>query len=199
MRSLLAALALLLLAACKPTPAPLNAPPAAVVTPLQRGINLGVWTAQTNLDALHASQVHPDDADLARIRQLGFAHVRVSFDPAWLADAALMLRPERLAEMQRDLSRLRSAGLFVVLTMQPESAFKQRLTQDPQHLRATARLWRELTKRLAAFTPREIAYELINEPEVSDAAKVREVLTVLAEGVRASAPQHTLVAQGPRC
>lgn len=191
-------LASMLLAGCKPKPPVATAPPQGVVAALQRGINLGLWTSQTELDAIHAAQVNPDDADLARIRALGLTHVRISFDPAWLADATLKPHEDRLAQMQRDLARLRALGLFVVLSMQPSSAFKQKLATDAALLRDTATLWRAVAKSLGDFTPSQIAYELLNEPELADAARVRGILTALAAEVRKAAPQHVLVAQGPR-
>lgn len=184
-------------AGCKPTLAT-TPPPAAVVAALQRGINLGMWTSETQLDAIHAAQVNPDEADLKRIAALGFTHVRISFDPAWLADEQLKPSDARLAEMQRDLARVRDAGLLVVLSMQPSSAFKQRLGRDDALLRDTAALWRRVAKNLSDFTPQQIAYELLNEPEIEDAMRTRGILTALAAGVRKAATDHVLVAQGPR-
>ena len=186
------------LAGCKPKPVAATAPSKTVVAALQRGINLGMWTGETELEAIHAGQVNPDDADLARIRGLGFSHVRITFDPAWLADAKLKPYEDRLTQMQRDLSRLRDQGLFVVLSMQPSSAFKQKLAADEALLRDTAALWRTVAKSLEDFTPTQIAYELLNEPELADAVRVRSILTALAAGVRKAAPAHVLVAQGPR-
>lgn len=184
-------------AACKPRPSN-DAPSAKAVAALSRGINLGMWTAEKELDALHAAQVNPDEADLAAIRALGLKHVRIIFDPAWLADASLKPRPERLAEMQRDLARLRDHGLFVVLSMQPASAFKQRLATDAKTLEQTATLWRALAKALKGFTADQLAYELLNEPEIESAERTREILTAFATAVRSAAPDHLLIAQGPR-
>ncbi len=190
-------LSIAMLAACKPAPKA-TAPDKAVLTALQRGINLGMWTGETEQDAIHAAQVHPDDADLQRIRALGFTHVRITFDLAWLADEKLKVREARLTEMQGDLARVRDQGLFVVLSMQPSSTFKKRLASEELLLRDTAQLWRTVAKSLSSFTPQQIAYELINEPEVEDATRVRHILTTLAAGIRKAAPQHVLVIQGPR-
>jgi len=199
-RRLLSALSLaaaLLLGACRPAAVP-TAPSKTVLAALQRGINLGIWTNDRNLDAIHAAQVQPDAADLRLIRTLGFRHVRVSLDPAWLADADLRPYDGRLMEMQRDLARIKAQGLFVVLSMQPSSAFKQRLASDPRRLHDSAELWRTVATTLKDFGPDDIAYELINEPEVTDAAAVRGILTAMAAGLRKAAPRHVLVVQGPR-
>lgn len=194
---LLALLAALLGASCKP--APVSAPPSpAVLGALQRGINLAVWSADTNLDDVHAAQVNPDDADLRRIAALGLRHVRISFDPAWLADAGLEPQPQRLAALQRDLERLRAQGLFVVLSMQPSSDFKQRLGREPGLVKDTAALWQRIARALKPLGPQQLAFELLNEPELEDAGLVREVLTQFAAAIRKVAPLHTLVAQGPR-
>lgn len=194
---LLLVLATLLGSGCKP--APVTAPPSpTVLAALQRGINLAVWSAETNLDEVHAAQVNPDDADLARIASLGLRHVRISFDPAWLADGELKARPDRLATLQRDLQRAQSAGLFVVLSLQPSSAFKQRLGREPAHVEATAELWRRVAQALKGLGPQQLAFELLNEPELDDAATVHRVMTRFAAAIRKAAPLHTLVAQGPR-
>jgi len=200
MLSRLLALLLVLggLSACKPTPPKASGPDPAVVQALQRGINLAIWSGEKNLDAVHAAQVNPDDGDLARIRALGFTHVRIALDPSWLADAQLRPYPEHLAQVQRDLARVRDHGLLAVLSLQPSSAFKQQLGRDDALLERTAQLWQTLASALEDFTPQQLAYELLNEPEVEDATRVRHVLTNLARAVRKAAPRHTLVAQGPR-
>jgi len=198
MKNLITVIAMaLLLAGCQRTTT-ITTPPQSVVSALQRGVNLAVWTGATELDAVHAAQVHPDDADLALIKRLGFQHVRISFDPSWLADEQLAPRKERLAEMQRDLARVTDHGLFVVLSLQASSAFKQRLGHDAAWLQSTAALWRTVAKTLQGFGPEQLAFELINEPELDDPAQVRKLLSTLAAGVRRSAPNHVLVAQGPR-
>jgi predicted small lipoprotein YifL len=185
------------LSGCRRAP-PLEAPPAAVITALQRGINLGMWTDERDLDALHAAQFNPDDSDLERIRALGLRHVRVGFDPRWLATAEGDLKPEALARLRADLQRLQQRGLFVVLSMQPQSADKQRLAKDEQALARLAKLWRALAKALVSTPNTALAFELLNEPEIEDPAQVRAQLEVLSSAVRAAAPQHTLIAQGPR-
>lgn len=194
---LTALLIALFTAGCKPAPS--TAPPSpAVLSALQRGINLAVWSAETNLDEVHAAQVNPDDADLRRIAALGLKHVRISFDPAWLADAQLKMQPARLAELQGDLLRPRAEGLLVVLSMQPSSAFKQRLGREPALAKDTAALWQALAKALKQLSPQQLAFELLNEPELEDADVVRGLMTQFAAAIRKVAPQHTLVAQGPR-
>ncbi len=196
---LCALLALLWLTGCgKPPPPVITAPSPTVVAALARGINVGVWTAETKLDAIHAAQVHPEPRDYRLIKALGLQHVRVSFDPAWLAGERLQPDPARLAEMRRDLLQMRDSGLLIVLSMQPASAFKQRLGADAALRRNTAALWQTLATALADFTPEQIAYELLNEPELADAAQVRELLESLAAGIRKAAPRHVLVLQGPR-
>lgn len=175
----------------------LNAPPPAVVTALQRGINLGMWTGDSNLDELHAAQVHPDGKDLQLIRSLGFRHVRLTFDLDWLADESLKIRKARLAEMRQDLRRLAAENLFVVLSMQPTVEFKRQLGSNEKLLSTTAVLWRELTSELKDFGPNQIAYELLNEPEITDPQQLHRVLEVLVAAARRSAPAHTLIVQGP--
>jgi hypothetical protein len=194
--ALLAALAVI--TACKPAAPSAQAPEPAALAALQRGINLGFWTGEKNLDAIHAAQVNPDDADLARIAAIGFRHVRITLDPAWLADATMQPDPARLTEMRQGLERVRAAGLFIVLSLQPTSAVKQVMGGDDRLVQRTARLWQRVAETLQGFTPQQLAYEPLNEPEIEDAARTRVILTALAGGIRKAAPRHLLVLQGPR-
>ncbi|HEX4872242.1 MAG TPA: cellulase family glycosylhydrolase [Nevskiaceae bacterium] len=187
-------LLVLLLAGCG---GPSRGPDPQVVAALARGVNLALWPPDGPVDAVHASHFVTDAADLARIRALGLRHVRVSLDPRWLADAQLRPREVRVQRLQQELARVRASGLFIVLALQPDSAYKQQLGRDDALLAATARLWQDIAGRLEDFGPREIAYELLNEPEIEDPRRVHQLMETLRQALREVRPRHSLVVAGP--
>ena len=139
-----------LLAACQPSEPANRGPNPAVIGALAKGVNLSAWfTFRT--DAGHAGeryQVSGEDLDWIAAR--GLRHVRIPFDPAWfLGQGDAPLKASAVAELRQAVVDAQARGLLVVLTMQPESAAKQRIAAQPAALQAAARFWRLLAAELA--------------------------------------------------
>ena len=200
LRVLAAALALAtLLGACQSSEPANRGPNPAVVGALARGVNLSAWfTFRT--DTGHAGeryQVSADDLDW--IAKRGFRHVRIPFDPAWfLGQGDAPLKASAVTELRQAVIDAQARGLLVVLSMQPETAAKQRIAAQPAALQAAARFWRLLAAELADLPAERLVFEALNEPEIESAAASRAVVGTLADAIRAAAPEHTIVVAGHR-
>jgi len=165
-----------------------NAPEPALTAALSRGINLSHWfTHRTAFEAANAeTAIEPDD--LALIRQLGVGHVRISVDPEWLMASATAID-----ELMAGLSAARAEGLTVVLTMQPEAAYKQTLFANPDVRQKLMQAWSRVAEPLAGWPVTALAFEALNEPEHDDPAVVRQLMTDIVATLRRVAPRHTVI------
>ncbi len=173
-------------------------PPARLMQALERGINLPIWFTYRGQPGIDAALWYPDAADWRQIKALGFQHVRVQFDPAYFRDAAKpgALQGERIKELKRALAPAWAMGLVVVMAAEPEAAEKRRLVGDDAGIAELAAFWRSFAKSLRGTGPKQLVFELLNEPTDTDAARNRVLMLKLVEAVRAVAPRHTLVVEG---
>lgn len=194
-REVAAALAIALVA-CTPSPTPREGPAPQLVARLARGVNLSGWLQHG--PPADAALYMPDSGDWRRIRKLGLTHVRVLVDPAALMDDRGIPRDEEVAALRAAIKGALREDLLVVLALQLPSAQKARLAANPASRVALAGTWRWLAGTLRDLPPAQLAFELLNEPEIADAAASRALLEYLAAELRAVAPKHTLIVSGHR-
>lgn len=158
---------------------------------LARGFNLPGWLDNPE----QARTGAPDPSALRLLRELGFTHVR------------LPVRPERLSrrfstpaevgraldEVRRAIDALFAAGYGVMLDLHPGERFDALLRLDPgAGAAAVVEAWSRLARPLAVLPPMRLCFELLNEPPLPADLWAAQV-PVLADAIRAEAPNHTLI------
>jgi len=203
----LAALLLAALLTAGVVPAPAGAQEAGVsdsrFAHLARGTNLTgwFWYGPDNLGAMD-SYFTADD--FATIRGLGFTFVRVPIDLEVLLDRSQpdLLNPDRLAVLDHALDGILAADLAVIVDLHSTSladsdaaVYSAALEGDPAFVDLFAAFWKSLAAHLSVRDPEYVFIEPMNEPVFQDDPQawlpIQERLIAV---IRASAPQHTLIA-----
>lgn len=155
---------------------------------LARGYNLTGWVDR--------DQTKPPDIKLlARLKSLGFTHVRLPVygEAVMPAFTSKEDADRRLGLIDHAVSLLLGLGYGVIVDMHPGSRFKALHEDDPD--RAYEQLqeaWRLLATRLAKEDPDAVFFELLNEPSAPQSVWGPQA-TKLASFVRSIAPNHTLI------
>ncbi|HEY0375946.1 MAG TPA: cellulase family glycosylhydrolase [Pyrinomonadaceae bacterium] len=169
---------------------------------LKRGINLSHWFAQSPRADYSENHLktHTTAEDIALIKSLGFDHVRFTVEPAPLMDEAApaQLKPEYLRQLDSALDMLLASGLAVVVDIHPSDEFKIRLRTDDRAAASFVDFWRALARHLSARDPERVFLEILNEPMVEDHYRWIGIQAKAAAAIREGAPQHTIIATGPR-
>jgi aryl-phospho-beta-D-glucosidase BglC (GH1 family) len=88
--------------------------------------------------------------------------------------------------------------LAVILDIQPESAFKNRLAKDDGFVEQFGNFWRALAKHYQGLDPNLVFFEILNEPEMQDRYRWAGIQAKLAAAIREGAPRNTMIATGAR-
>ena len=195
----------LLLFACVPVPQVLGqaASPNALAfqraTHLRRGINTSNWFAQApghyNIERLRS---YTTQDDFALMHRLGFDHIRLSIDADPLLPW-LYHRPEGdafVAEMDRVIQEANAQQLAVIVDIHPETKYKQALFQGSEGVGRFTALWSSLAKHLSTTDPTLVFFEIMNEPEQTDAFRWFGIEAQVDAAIRSVAPNHTVIATG---
>ena len=183
-------------AAQQPTSAT-SAVPAERLERLTRGINLSHWMAQTGVTP-ERIRSYITAADARRIRRMGFRHVRLTVDGAWLMleGTPSWLPAERLALFDEGVRMMREAGLAVIVDIHPEDDFKRRLRDDPAFVDAFVTFWKTLATHLDRTTdPEWVFLEVLNEPVMATDVW-QPIQRRVVKAMRAGSPRHTIIVSG---
>jgi hypothetical protein len=168
---------------------------------LKHGINASMWFAQSSRDYSAARTGRYTDAqDIALIARLGFDNVRLSVDAAPLEQyprGPEGLNAEFLGRLDRAVDTMLAQGLAVQIDLHPEDSYKQQLRASNDAVDRLATLWRRLAAHYATRDPELVYFEVMNEPEVSDAYRWAGIQARVAAAIREAAPQNTIIATGP--
>ena len=179
---------LAMVAACAPAlQAPATGPAvAAEAFPFQRGVNvLGYDPYWTDADAARFQWRH-----FAEIRRAGFDFVRVNLFAFDHMDANNRLDPRWLEKLDRVVREAQAAGLGVILD---EHDFNACAKDVPACRIKLPAFWRQVAPRYRN-APRNVAFELLNEPhEALDAPTWNAFLVELLAVVRESNPDRIVV------
>jgi len=166
---------------------------------LRHGINASEWFAQSGDYSAARTNRYTDAEDIALMARLGFDHVRLSIDAGALEQSfggSAGPTADYLARLDRAVDTMLADGLAVEIDLHPADAYKQQLrTSDDAVERFTA-LWRKLAAHYADRDPERVFFEILNEPEVSDAWRWAGIQAHVAAAIRQVAPRHTLIATG---
>jgi hypothetical protein len=145
------------------------------------------------------------DAELARLRAMGFDFIRLTADPAILIATDGPRRDELRVHYQAVVSRLLDKGFNLVFDLAPvveNPRYRPRALIDsnsPEIFAAYLAMVGRVATALARFPPDRLALELMNEPELTSAADTprwQSMLEALHREARASAPELPLVLGG---
>jgi endoglucanase len=173
---------------------------AARLARLRQGINLSHWFAQAREYSKAHLETHTTAEDIALIKNVGFDHVRLTFEPSpvfsW--DDPDNLKAEYLAYLDRALDLIIAQGLAVIVDIHPGDEFKLRLNSNDRQIEAFGKFWRALAQHLSTRDPEKLFLEVFNEPMVEDGYRWFGMQGKLISIIRAAAPRHTIIASGHR-
>jgi len=173
--------------------------PAAVQSKLSRGINLSFWFANRDNPKIEPRLFWPDRSDLAQLRSIGFRHVRIPLERAWIADPRdpSKIDPAHADEFARAVELVAANQLLAVVTLTTTTDDLDRMLTDKPWRDTVAALWWSLARQLSARVPADkLVFEVINEPATENAAASVALMQTLAGAVRDAAPRHTIVVAG---
>ena len=181
---------------------PLASVPASRLAQLHRGINTSHWFSQVydskgyTKDHLQA-WVTADD--IALIKSAGFDYVRLSVNPQPLftANHPEDIPQEYLGYLDAAMKLILDHDLSVVIDIQPEDDFKERL-KDDGFVQQFTDFWRALARHYASSDADRIFFEILNEPEVADPYRWMGIQAKVAAAIREGAPRHTIIATASR-
>jgi endoglucanase len=167
---------------------------------LHRGVNASMWFAQANDYSPERLRGYTTADDIALMHSMGFDHVRLSIDGDELLRGAAPngLNATFVAELDTAVNTMLKDDLRVIVDVHPSDEFKHQLrTQDAAVARFCA-LWSALASHYAQSDPDRVFFEVLNEPEFDNPQQWTAVQARLIDAIRASAPQHTIIATAQR-
>jgi endoglucanase len=204
MRTLPAFAVLLLLGACTAAQSqPPSQPDSRAIERarlLHRGVNASMWFAQARDYSQARLRSYTTAEDIALMQRMGFDHVRLSIDGDELLRSAPPngLNPPFLAELDTAVHTMLENHLRVIVDVHPSDTFKQQLRSDDAAATRFVALWSALAGHFAGSDPGRVFFEVLNEPEFSDALQWSLLQARAIAAIRQAAPQHTIIATPPR-
>jgi endoglucanase len=164
---------------------------------LQHGINTAIWFAQSRDYSLQRLRTFTTPDDIALIARMGFDHCRLSVDAGPLVEWQRAGKETPfLVELDQAVHTMLGQHLSVIIDIHPESDYKTALFQGPAGVASFVSLWRALAAHFAPMDPEHIFFEIMNEPEQTDAYRWQGVEATVADAIRGAAPQNTIIATG---
>jgi endoglucanase len=176
---------------------------------LSRGLAASFWFEWVPTSDPAAMKNHINDLyrpdDFARMRSLGFDHVRVSIQPDFLApklgSGDPELSEERMALFDKAMAGVLKNDLSVVLDNHPTSQMKDKIAVNDSYRGIMGQWWRNFSGYVAhqgQYAPDRTYLELLNEPEASfsDVEKYRTIIGQFISDIRASTSDYTIVVGG---
>lgn len=165
---------------------------------LNRGVNLSHWLSQSERRGPERA-AWTTRTDFARIREMGFDHVRLPVDEEqlWKPDGTRETEAWDLLENGLDWAEAEGLSVVCDLHVLRSHHFNQTsvpaLYADPSELNRFCQLWRDLALVLGKRSPEGVALEVLNEAVARDDADWNRVSGAAWRAMRESAPQHTIV------
>ncbi len=180
---------------------------------LRRGVNTWPWFSLTReypaprtdyaWPPFELDRPIPTSRDLVRLRQAGFDFIRIPVDPGPFLAAGEQDKTRLLDMLMSAVEQALSAGLSVVVNIQPNGA--THYWTPARMVSSTAapkfavyqNLAKDIGHQLADLDLTRVALEPVNEPpQACDSVAWRDVQTSLLTTIRSEAPNLTLVATG---
>jgi endoglucanase len=163
--------------------------------PFHKGINLSSWLANAPRQPVYAR-------DMAQIKQAGFDHVRLPFNPEYygfkMSAEGGDLSHMDFTALDRAIAMAGQYGLPVILDLHPGGDLVETLEQYPWAEAQYTALWKTLAERYRAIPDDALSFELLNEPQYYRAeARWTRLTERLLATIRALSPTRTVVIGAP--
>jgi endoglucanase len=170
---------------------------------LRKGVNLSNWFAQGKSGDLEHVRDFVAEADIKKLKSMGFTHVRLPIDPThFVGENPGDINPAYLVELDRAIATIVAHDLAVIIDLHhPGDEFRRKLAHDAHFVTQIEGFWRSLSKHYAKYSPDLMFFEVLNEPAFTYMFSDRQtavrrwvdVQERLVKAIRQSAPQHTLI------
>jgi len=166
---------------------------------IKRGTNLSHWLSQSRVVGEERAQ-RVTEADIARISQLGFDHVRIPIDQSQFWDKEGNKLPEAWDLLTNALDLCRKYNLRALVDLHSISTHsfvapifggKNLLFEDDEAQQALVNLWIELSDVLKDYSTDWVAYEFMNEPVADEDEQWNVVISKIYPVMREREPERT--------
>ena len=163
---------------------------------LRRGVNLSSFYAQTRDLSQARLDAYMSVADMRALKAMGFDHVRLSINPAFLIanPKTGALRETPMAQLDKTVQQLMDAGLNVVLDIHAEEDWKAALLHGDDGAASLFVFWIQFAGHYAQTDPERVFFEILNEPSMDDLYRWEGIQDRAVAVVRRAAPRHTILA-----
>lgn len=168
---------------------------------IKRGTNLSHWLSQSGARGdERAARV--TEADIKRISELGFDHVRIPIDEVQFWDENGNKLPEAWDLLTNALDNCRKYGLRAIVDLHTirshhfNAAFagmKNALFEDPAAQDKLIDMWYQLSDALKDYSTGWVAYEFMNEPVADEHEQWNVIVEKVHKALREREPERTLV------
>ena len=170
--------------------------PRARLDRLARGANVCRWFRAGRRAGQEQLSDYITEGEAVVMRQMGLTHVRLCLQPRVVMDPSTgAIREEVATFVDAAIERFHRAGLLVLVDLHNEDRQSE---LNPAWQDAFVRFWGDLAGRFKHFDPELTMLEIINEPVFSGREAEWNLFSRrLAEAIRKSAPNHTIMTSGP--
>ena len=167
---------------------------------LKHGINLSMWYAQAGDYSAERLATYTTVQDIHLIKSLGFDHARLSInpEPLMLNGRPDAFDPAAIARLDKTVSEITATGLVVILDIHPEMPYVEALGQGDDAPAKFLAFWKTFATHFAKTNPKQVYFEVLNEPHDIDSARWAEIQSRAVAEIRAIAPSHTIIATGSK-
>lgn len=168
---------------------------------VHRGTNLSHWLSQSwVLGEERAARV--TEADIKRLADLGFDHVRIPIDEVQFWDEDGNQLPEAWDLLKNALDNCGKYGLRAIVDLHiirahnfnaGHDGLKNTLFEDPAAQQRLVDLWYQLSDALKDYSTDYVAYEFMNEPVAEDHEQWNQLVAKVHQALREREPERTLV------
>jgi endoglucanase len=159
---------------------------------LRHGINASEWLAQSSDYSPQRLRTFTTLDDIARMRAMGFDHVRLSIDPGVFRCQGPLEQCERVQIVDEVIAKALSLDLAVIVDVHPNDDYKRQLASSDSAVDKFAALWSQIATHYAKTDPERVFFEILNEPEVG-IYRWAGIQQSLVSAIRRDAPAHTII------
>ncbi len=164
------------------------------------GVNMPYWMSLPSLLAIERMKTWTGPTEMRVQRNMGVKHVRLPIIPETVVSSydPLIFDPARIDYLRTTLSQYKQNGIYVILDLHPDDAFRAKLRDNPAEIMKLRNFWKGLASRLSDLDPEFLGFEILNEPNFKKADQWWDVQRVLLRDIRQIAPRHTIFANSDR-
>jgi hypothetical protein len=162
------------------------------------GVNMAGWFAQRTEYPIDDLKRHHTTAELDAFVEMGVRHVRLPFEMEAFGGTVKNLKVDekRFKVFENVIRGMSRRGILVMVFFHPPETFKKTLENDPIAFAEVVKMWDFMSKRLGKFSPEEIVFEPLSEPNYKNHQQWARDQLQLIRVIRKNCPMHTIVAQG---